>query len=167
VSLKHRSDTQSLKSKKEKMRAVIQRVSKAEVRVAERIVGSIERGLLVLVGVQVEDTQRDVDYLASKTAGLRIFEDEQGLMNLGIQQVAGDILAVSQFTLLGDVRRGKRPSFTEAARPEIGKELYEAYCQALRRLDLRVEQGVFQADMQVSSINEGPVTILLDSRKTF
>lgn len=149
------------------MRAVIQRVSRAHVSVADQVVGAIERGLLVLVGVEVGDTEKDAAYLADKTAGLRVFNDDQGLMNLSVDSVEGQVLAISQFTLLGDVRRGKRPSFTTAARPDEGRRLYEDYCRKLREQGLTVEQGVFQADMQVSSINDGPVTILLDSRKAF
>lgn len=149
------------------MRAVVQRVSSASVQVDGRQVGSIQQGLLVLLGVETGDTERDVRYVAQKTAGLRVFEDEAGLMNRSVLEVGGSILAVSQFTLLGDVRRGKRPSFTSAAAPEMANQLYQSYCSLLSEEGVPVEQGVFQADMQVSLVNNGPVTILLDSRKVF
>ncbi len=149
------------------MRAVIQRVSKAQVTVEQEIVGQIGQGLLVLLGVEEGDSEKDADYLAGKTAGLRIFADSQGLMNLDVSSVGGDVLAISQFTLLGDVRKGKRPSFISAARPDEGRRLYDHYCQQLVRFGLSVEQGVFQADMQVGLTNDGPVTILLDSRRNF
>lgn len=149
------------------MRAVVQRVSEASVQVDGQTVGSIDFGLLVLLGVQQEDAQRDAQYLADKTAGLRVFADEQELMNRSLLDIAGQVLVVSQFTLLGDVRKGKRPSFTAAAPPEQANELYQYYCDCLTAQGLRVAQGVFQADMQVQLINDGPVTILLDSRKTF
>lgn len=149
------------------VRAVIQRVTEASVAVHGAVVGEIGPGLMVLLGVEVEDGSADIEYLAGKTSGLRIFEDENGLMNKSVLEQGGEVLVVSQFTLLGDVRRGKRPSFITAARPESANELYLAYCQKLRDTGLRVEQGVFQADMQVALVNDGPVTILLDSRKTF
>lgn len=147
------------------MRAVIQRVGEASVRVNGEVVGKIGRGVLVLLGVAQGDQDSDLDYLVNKVAGLRIFEDADGKMNLSVQEVEGEVLVVSQFTLLGDVRRGKRPSFTDAAAPEIANQMYERYCEAIERLGLRVARGVFQADMQVSLVNDGPVTILLDSRK--
>jgi D-tyrosyl-tRNA(Tyr) deacylase len=149
------------------VRAVIQRVTEASVRVDETLVGSIAHGLLVLLGVETGDTHQDVRYLADKTAGLRVFEDERGLMNRSVTECGGQVLVVSQFTLLGDVRRGKRPSFTSAAEPVDAQQLYLAYCQRLSEAGLGVQQGRFQADMQVASINDGPVTILLDSRKLF
>ncbi len=129
--------------------------------------GQIEQGLLVLLGVSRSDLQSDAEYLAGKIAGLRIFEDSEGKMNLSVADVGGAVLAVSQFTLYGDVRRGKRPSFDEAARPERACELYEYFVARLRKHGLRCETGQFQAAMSVSLINEGPVTILLDSAKLF
>jgi len=149
------------------MRAVIQRVSSASVRVDEATTGEIERGLLVLLGVGQGDTLTDLDYIFQKTVGLRVFEDDQGKMNLSLQDVGGQLLVVSQFTLFGDVRRGKRPSFGDAAQPEQANELYETFVQRAKENDIHVQTGVFQADMQVSLVNDGPVTILLDSKKTF
>jgi D-tyrosyl-tRNA(Tyr) deacylase len=149
------------------MRAVIQRVSHASVKVEDQIVGQIDSGLLVLLGVGHDDTESDADHLAEKIAGLRIFEDPDGKMNLSVVDVKGAILAVSQFTLFGDVRRGKRPSFDAAARPEQAKKLYEYFVEKVRASGLRCETGIFQAMMQVSLTNEGPVTILLDSKKLF
>lgn len=149
------------------MRAVIQRVSHASVTVDGKITGQIERGLLVLLGVGQNDAESDADYLAEKIAGLRIFEDENEKMNLSVQDVGGAVLAVSQFTLYGDARKGKRPSFDAAARPERAKELYEYFVVQVRAEGLRCETGVFQAMMKVELVNEGPVTILLDSTKSF
>jgi D-aminoacyl-tRNA deacylase len=149
------------------MRAVVQRVSSASVSVEGKIVGEIGHGLLVLLGIAATDTAADAAYLAEKIAGLRIFEDPAGKMNLSISDIGGAVLAVSQFTLLGDVRRGKRPSFDDAARPEQARELYEAFVAQIRRHGLRCETGQFQATMSVSLVNEGPVTILLDSAKSF
>ena len=149
------------------MRGVVQRVTGASVRVEQTLVGAIERGLLVLLGVEAGDTDQDVRYLAGKTAGLRVFCDEQGLMNRSITDCGGAVLVVSQFTLLGDVRRGRRPSFISAAEPDRAEQLVADYCLALTQAGLHVEQGRFRADMQVASINDGPVTILLDSRKLF
>lgn len=149
------------------MRAVVQRVNHASVSVEERIVGSIETGLLVFLGVEQGDDTRDVEYIANKTAGLRVFTDSEDRMNLSVLDISGSVLAVSQFTLLGDVRRGKRPSFTSAEMPQRADELYQEFCQRLAALGLPVERGVFQADMQVSLCNDGPVTILLDSKKLF
>lgn len=149
------------------MRAVIQRVTEARVRVDEAVVGAIQHGLLVLLGVEQDDTLHDVQYLAEKTAGLRIFDDAHGRMNLSVLDIGGSVLVISQFTLLGDVRRGKRPSFTAAAEPQRANELYQGFCQQLSTRGLLVEQGRFQAEMLVSLVNHGPVTILLDSRKTF
>ena len=146
------------------MRAVIQRVRSAQVEVEQQIVGQIETGLLVLLGVQVGDSERDLAYLVDKTIGLRIFPDSEGKMNLSVQDVGGSLLVVSQFTLLGDCRKGKRPSFAQAAPPEIAKTMYEKFIEHARQSTLRVETGVFQADMQVSLCNDGPVTIVLDSR---
>jgi D-aminoacyl-tRNA deacylase len=149
------------------MRAVVQRVLRASVKVGEETTGEIGSGLLVLLGVGEDDVEADADYLAEKIAGLRIFEDDAGKMNLSVLDTAGAILAVSQFTLFGDVRRGKRPSFDAAARPERARELYEYFVQQVRRLGLRCETGRFQAMMDVELVNYGPVTILIDSRKTF
>ena len=149
------------------MRAVVQRVSNGSVTVDGKVAGQIERGLLVLLGVAQSDTEKDADYLAEKIAGLRIFEDADQKMNLSVIDVGGAVLAVSQFTLFGDVRRGKRPSFDDAARPEQAKGLYEYFVQKIRAAGLRCETGVFQAMMDVELTNSGPVTILLDSTKAF
>ena len=149
------------------MRAVVQRVRQASVKVEGEIAGAIGNGLLVLLGVAQEDIEADAHYLADKIAGLRIFEDDAGKMNLSVQEIGGAVLAVSQFTLFGDVRRGKRPSFDAAARPERARELYEYFVECIRALDLPCETGRFQAMMQVELVNDGPVTILLDSKKLF
>ena len=149
------------------MRCVVQRVSRASVTVEGKITGQVEKGYMVLVGVEQGDDEQDVRYCADKLAGLRVFEDENGKMNRSVKDVGGAVLAVSQFTLLGDARHGRRPSFSNAARPEEANALYEAFCQALRAENIRVETGVFQTDMQVELVNDGPVTILLDSRKGF
>jgi D-tyrosyl-tRNA(Tyr) deacylase len=149
------------------MRAVVQRVSRASVTVDGKITGAIERGLLVLLGVGGDDAEADADYLAAKIVGLRIFEDQHEKMNLSVQDVGGAVLAVSQFTLFGDIRKGKRPSFDAAARPERAKELYEHFVEQVRTAGTRCETGIFQAMMQVELINDGPVTILLDSKKAF
>jgi len=149
------------------MRAVVQRVSRAKVTVNGEITGQIEQGLLVLLGVGQADSEADADYLAEKIAGLRIFEDEGGKMNLSVADVQAAVLAVSQFTLYGDVRRGKRPSFDAAARPERARELYEYFVGRIRAAGLPCETGRFQEMMQVELVNDGPVTILLDSGKGF
>jgi D-tyrosyl-tRNA(Tyr) deacylase len=149
------------------MRAVIQRVSKASVTVEGRVIGEIGPGLLVLLGVSGSDRESDADYLAEKVAGLRIFEDSEGKMNRSVADLAGEVLVISQFTLYGDVRRGKRPSFDAAARPEIARNLYEYFVAQLRQRGLRCQTGQFQAAMSVSLVNEGPVTVLLDSSKLF
>lgn len=149
------------------MRAVIQRVSSAQVIVDGQVVGRIGRGFLVLLGVAADDTQDDVVYLAGKTAGLRVFEDADGKMNLALADVGGELLVVSQFTLLGDCRKGRRPSFVHAARPERADALYESFVAELRGQGFRVETGRFQEHMDVSLVNDGPVTLLLDSRKKF
>jgi len=149
------------------MRAVVQRVSRARVTVDGTITGEIGLGLMVLLGVGHEDTEADAAYLAEKVAGLRVFEDRDGKMNRNVEDVAGAVLAVSQFTIYGDVRRGKRPSFDAAAPPEQAQRLYEFFVQRIQALGLRCETGRFRAMMQVELVNEGPVTILLDSRKTF
>lgn len=149
------------------MRAVIQRVSRAKVAVDGWTTGEIGQGLLVLLGVGQEDSEADVNYLAEKIAGLRIFEDEDGKMNRSVADVGGSVLAVSQFTLYGDVRRGKRPSFDAAAVPDQARRLYENFVERIRAAGLHCETGRFQAMMQVELVNEGPVTILLDSKKEF
>jgi D-tyrosyl-tRNA(Tyr) deacylase len=149
------------------LRAVIQRVSQASVSVDGHAVGSIERGLLVLLGVASEDDEAAADYLAEKIIGLRIFDDAEGKMNLSVVEAQGAVLVVSQFTLYGDVRRGKRPSFDRAARPERAKALYEHFVDRIRAAGLSCATGQFQAMMDVELVNVGPVTILLDSEKQF
>jgi D-tyrosyl-tRNA(Tyr) deacylase len=149
------------------MRAVIQRVHQASVTVADQIVGQIGVGYLVLLGVEQGDTQDDVNYMAGKVIGLRIFEDDAGKMNLSLQEVSGAMLVVSQFTLLGDCRKGRRPSFIQAAPPEIAKALYQSFVAEIKGQGIPVETGIFQAEMLVSLTNNGPVTMLLDSKKQF
>lgn len=149
------------------MRAVIQRVTSAAVKVGETCVGKIGHGLLVLLGVGAEDREADADYLADKIVHLRIFPDEQGKMNRSLAEVNGHILVVSQFTLYGDCRRGRRPSYSAAAPPDRAKRLYEYFVARLKSYGVHVETGVFQEMMDVELINHGPVTILLDSQKTF
>jgi D-tyrosyl-tRNA(Tyr) deacylase len=149
------------------MRAVVQRVSRARVTVNDFSVGEIGMGLLVLLGVAKEDTETGATYLAEKIIGLRIFEDENGKMNRSVYDAGGSVLAVSQFTLYGDVRRGKRPSFDAAAPPEHARRLYEFFVEQIRAAGLRCETGRFQQMMSVELVNEGPVTILLDSSKAF
>ena len=149
------------------MRAVVQRVSEATVEADGQISGVIERGLLVLLGVAREDEKQDAEYLAEKIANLRVFDDDAGKMNQSLMDVRGEMLVVSQFTLYGDVRRGRRPSYTDAAEPEKANKLYEYFVQRVRALGVKTETGVFQATMKVSLVNDGPVTILLDSQKAF
>jgi D-aminoacyl-tRNA deacylase len=149
------------------MRAVVQRVSRAQVTVNGELTGKIGLGLLVLLGVGRDDGEADAVYLAEKIAGLRIFEDDRGKMNLSILDARGAVLAVSQFTLYGDVRRGKRPSFDAAAPPEKARQLYEIFVDRIRAAGLPCETGRFQEMMKVELVNEGPVTILLDSEKSF
>ena len=149
------------------MRAVVQRVSRASVEVDGAVVGQIGLGLLVLLGVSANDTESDANYLVEKIAGLRIFEDDDGKMNRCVVDVHGSVLLISQFTLYGDVRRGKRPSFDDAARPEQAHGLYRYVVAQMRLRNLRCETGQFQATMSVSLVNEGPVTIMLDSSKLF
>src|SRR3984893_14702715 len=149
------------------MRAVVQRVSRARVSVNGEITGDIGLGLLVLLGVGAGDARTGADYLVDKTIGLRIFEDAGGKMNLSVAEVAGALLVVSQFTLYGDARRGKRPSFDAAAPPEQARELYEYFVETVRSAGVRCETGRFRETMQVESANEGPVTILLDSAQVF
>lgn len=149
------------------MRAVIQRVSGSSVAVDGKIVGSIGKGLTVLLGVGEGDDENDAAYLSEKIAGLRIFEDDEGKMNLSLSETEGSVLAISQFTLYGDTRKGRRPSFIRAAAPERANELYRQFCENLKNLGVTVEEGIFQADMLVRIDNDGPVTILIDSRKEF
>ena len=149
------------------MRLVIQRVLESSVRVDGNVVGSIGPGFMVLCGVEDGDAAEDVRYCIDKTVNLRIFEDEAGKMNRSILDAGGEILAISQFTLHGDVRHGRRPSFIRAARPETAVPLYDAYCDGLRQAGIHVETGIFQTDMKVSLVNDGPVTLLVDSRKVF
>lgn len=149
------------------MRAVVQRVTESSVTVDGQITGATDEGLVVLIGVEEGDTNKDAGYIADKVSGLRIFEDENEKMNLSVKDVGGSILAISQFTLLGDVRKGKRPSFITAEDPEIANRLYQQVCENIRNQGIKVETGIFQAHMLVKINNNGPVTILLDSRKTF
>ncbi|MCU1298280.1 MAG: D-tyrosyl-tRNA(Tyr) deacylase [Acidobacteriaceae bacterium] len=149
------------------MRAVIQRVNRAKVTIDAETVGQIENGLLVLLGVSKADAEVDADYLAEKIAGLRIFEDANEKMNLSVTDIHGEVLLVSQFTLYGDMRRGRRPSFDHAASPERARELYEYFVGRMRAAGIKCETGRFQATMKVELVNEGPVTILLDSTKLF
>jgi len=149
------------------MRAVVQRVSKASVVVNREIAGSIGQGLLVYLAVQDSDQEKDADYMLEKILGLRVFDDESGRMNLSVTQIRGSILIVSQFTLYGDCRRGKRPSFSEAASTQKARTLYEYFVGKCRESSLETQTGAFQERMQVTSSNEGPVTILLDSQKLF
>ena len=149
------------------MRAVVQRVGWAKVSVAGQVVGAIERGFLVLLGVAEGDTPEDARYLAQKVAGLRVFDDPSGKMNLALGEVEGKLLAISQFTLLGDCRKGRRPSFDKAARPEAARELYEAFVAGVREQGVETATGRFQEQMLVELANDGPVTLLLDSRREF
>ena len=149
------------------MRAVIQRVTESSVTVDGELTGEIKTGLLVLLGVEKGDSETDLDYIFNKTVGLRIFEDDAEKMNLSVADIGGEVLVVSQFTLLGDVRRGKRPGFSAAADPPIAEQLYEQLVSRIRESGLTVATGRFGADMKVRLLNDGPVTILLDSRKGF
>ena len=149
------------------MRAVVQRVSQASVTVENETVGQIGCGFLVLLGVGTDDTTADADYLAKKIVGLRVFEDDAGKMNRGLLDVGGDLLVVSQFTLWGDCRKGRRPSFVAAAPPEQADSLYQHFVSVARTEGVKVETGRFRAEMQVSLVNDGPVTLLLDSQKEF
>lgn len=149
------------------MRAVVQRVKEARVSVDGTDIGAIDQGLVVLLGVEEGDTEKDAFYLAQKISGLRIFEDEDGKMNLSVKDVGGKVLTVSQFTLLGDARRGKRPSFASAAKPDEAKKLYEIFIEDIKQKGIETQEGIFQADMLVKIYNDGPVTILLDSKKIF
>jgi len=147
------------------LRAVVQRVSRASVTVGGEVIGQIEKGLLVLLGIAEADTQDDVIFLAAKIAGLRIFPDDEGKMNRSLVEVAGRMLVVSQFTLLGDCRKGRRPSFIEAARPEQAVELYRSFVAEVRGQGVQVETGRFQEHMDVELVNDGPVTLILDTRQ--
>lgn len=148
------------------MRAVVQRVKQSSVVVNGEVVGSISKGFNVLLGVEEGDTDEDVRYLADKLLGLRVFEDEDEKLNLSIEDVGGEMLVISQFTLLGDARKGRRPSFIKAAQPDLANSLYERLCQMLSE-KIKVEKGVFRAHMEVNIVNDGPVTLLLDSKKLF
>lgn len=149
------------------MRAVVQRVTRARVTVDGEIAGEIGQGLVVLLGVAHDDTRQDADYLALKIASLRIFDDAEGKMNVALKETDGGLLVVSQFTLYGDVRRGLRPSWSDAAPPEVAEPLYEYFVESSRKLIARVATGSFRKTMQVELVNDGPVTIMLDSRKLF
>tara|TARA_B100000579_G_C22582534_1_gene734191 strand:+ start:50 stop:499 length:450 start_codon:yes stop_codon:yes gene_type:complete len=149
------------------MRAIIQRVREAKVEVEGQVVGAIGPGLLVLVGAGEGDESGDAGYIAKKVGDLRIFSDDQGLMNLSVQDIGGAVLAVSQFTLFGDCRKGRRPSFVKALEPQAAKKLFEEVCEGIRNRGIPVETGIFQADMQVHLLNDGPVTLMLDSKKSF
>lgn len=149
------------------MRAVVQKVSSSSVAVDNQVVGKIDKGLVVLLGVGHNDTEKDVNYLAEKIAGLRIFEDENDKLNLSVLDIGGEVLVVSQFTLYGDCRRGRRPSFSSAAPPAEAKELYHKFVSKLKELGLEVATGKFQEHMVVNIVNDGPVTLLLDSKKEF
>ena len=149
------------------MRAVVQRVDKADVTVDGQVTGSVQKGLLVLLGVAEGDTEKDLQYMVDKVTGLRIFEDDADKMNLSVKDVGGELLVVSQFTLFGDARKGKRPSFDKAAKPDLANAYYEKFVEMCRAQGLHVETGVFRAHMLVGLVNNGPVTILLDSTKLF
>jgi len=144
------------------MKLVVQRVKEAKVEVDKKIVGKINKGFLVLIGVTHEDEKEQADYLVKKLCNLRVFEDENGKMNLGLKDIEGELLIVSQFTLYADCSNGNRPSFTNAARPEKANELYEYFCKECEKNDIKVEKGIFGADMKVSLINDGPVTIIIE-----
>lgn len=149
------------------MRAVVQRVTKSRVTVEDKVTGEIGRGLMVLIGVEDGDGEQDAAYIADKVAGLRIFEDENGKLNLSVKDIGGSVLAVSQFTLLGDARKGRRPGFSKAAAPDEANALYRTVIEKLQAQDIHVEEGVFRAEMLVEIHNDGPVTILLDSHRNF
>ena len=149
------------------MRAVVQRVASSRVTVDERVTGEVKKGLLVLLGVTHDDTSKDVDYMVDKVTNLRIFEDENDKMNLSLKDIGGEVMAVSQFTLYGDARKGRRPSFSDAARPDVANPLYEEFVEKLRAQGITVGTGVFGAHMMVELTNDGPVSILLESKKAF
>lgn len=147
------------------MRAVVQRVTKGNVEIDGNIVGSIDKGLVVLLGVSEKDTQEDVNYMAEKVLNLRVFDDEEGKMNYSLLDIKGELLVVSQFTLYGDCRKGRRPNYMAAAKPDKADELYNEFVKLCRAQDVKTETGVFQADMKVNIINDGPVTLIVDSEK--
>lgn len=149
------------------MRAVVQRVSRASVTVDKKVIGEIQQGLMVLVGIKADDTEKDMDYIINKIQGLRIFEDEEGRMNISVKDIEGSILIVPNFTLYGDARKGARPSFMASGSIEEAENKYEMFVKKLEVLEIPVQMGQFQADMQVELVNDGPVTILLDSDKVF
>ena len=149
------------------MRAVVQRVTEGDVTVENQVTGSIGNGFVVLLGVEDTDTEKDAEYLADKITGLRIFEDADDKMNLSLQDVGGEMLVISQFTLLADARKGRRPNFVKAARPEQAKKLYDYFVEKVKAQGIKVGEGIFQAHMLVRIHNDGPVTILLDSNKVF
>ncbi len=149
------------------MRAVVQRVKESKVLVDGKVVGQIGNGILVLLGVSEDDTEKDADYMAEKIAHLRIFQDDVGKMNLSVKDVKGEALVVSQFTLLGDCRKGRRPSYAHAGKPEIAIPLYRRFIEKLKELGVPTQEGVFQAMMDVYLVNQGPVTLLIDSKKVF
>ena len=149
------------------MRAVVQRVTEGDVTVENQVTGAIGSGYVVLMGVEDTDTEKDAEYLADKIVGLRVFEDEDEKMNLSLQDVGGEMLVISQFTLLADARKGRRPNFVKAARPEMAKKLYDHFVEKVKAQGIKVGEGVFQAHMLVRIHNDGPVTILLDSNKVF
>ena len=144
------------------MKIVVQRVSEAEVKVNDKITGKINKGFLVLLGIKTTDTKKEADYLVKKLCGLRVFSDENDKMNLSLKDVNGELLIVSQFTLYGECGSGYRPSFTDSARPEVAEPLYEYFCEECRKNGINVEKGIFGADMKVSLLNDGPVTIIIE-----
>ncbi len=149
------------------MRGVIQRVKEAHVKVDDKIVGEIGRGILLLLGIESGDDNRDIEYILRKTVNLRIFPDKNGKMNLSLKEVGGELLVVSQFTLLGDCRKGRRPSYSKALSPNVAEKVYKNFLLEAKKIGIKVESGIFQAMMDVFLVNEGPVTLLLDSKKTF
>ena len=149
------------------MRAVVQRVTEGDVTVENQVTGAIGNGYVVLLGVEDTDTEKDAEYLAEKIVGLRIFEDAEDKMNLSLQDVGGEMLVISQFTLLADARKGRRPNFVKAARPELAKKLYDHFVEKVKAQGVKVGEGIFQTHMMVRIHNDGPVTILLDSNKLF
>ena len=149
------------------MRSVVQRVAHASVTVDGEVLGKIGKGLLVLLGVSDDDTDADLNYMADKVSGLRIFEDEDEKMNLSVEDIGGEIMVISQFTLFGDCRKGKRPSFVAAGKPDFANEMYEKFVEKLTEKSFDVKKGRFGADMKVELLNDGPVTLLIDSKKTF
>ena len=149
------------------MRAVVQRVLNANVKVNEKTVGEIEKGLLVFLGIGNDDDNKDLDYMVDKILGLRIFEDNDNKMNLSLLDIKGEILVVSQFTLYGDVRKGRRPSFNDSAKPDIAEKMYNQFINKCEQKGVKTEKGVFGANMKVELVNDGPVTILIDSKKIF